>query len=165
MNNQNVIEKIILCVRTCGGITGKYMAECADDVIAQKLLEDGVLRKIPVLIKSLNKTIYLFEDFEKHKPIQFPNMTEIEARRIAALNKCFFEHVDEFTNWFSQSEINVFTEDVKKEKNYLVPDMMCYVNEKLVAIYVKPEAAPLSNSDREILKTKLLVDQVMEYLY
>lgn len=170
----DIVEKariknlLLQCAQLCGGLTGKYAKMlCSDETIFREMMEDGELRRIPVEIKMPDRTskkMFLYEDVSKQKQQSFPNLKEEAAKRIAILNNCYCTYVDN-TQWLKIKDIKRLASMSEIVNAKLVPDLMCYNDGKLMAFYVRKTYARLTDKEKEIIETYLMVDKVVEYLY
>ena len=163
------IKSVLLqCAQLCGGVTGKFAKKlCPDDTILREMMDDGELRRIPVEVKMSDKTtkkMYFYEDVTKQKQLCFPNMKEEDAKRIAILNNCFYTYKDD-SQWLKKRDVKRLAESSEITAAKLVPDLMCYNDNQLIAFYVRKSYAKLIDKEKELIEKHLMVDKVMEYLY
>lgn len=161
-------ETILKCTRLCGGLTGKYAAKlCDDESIFREMMEDCQIRKIPVEVRMSDKTrkkIFLYEEVVKTRPPQFPNMKEEDATKISLLNKCYLTYNSPNTSWFNQNDITRFASS-SGVAGKLVPSMMFYNGEKMIAIYVLKNYSKLTDFEKERIENELGADEVLEFLF
>lgn len=161
-------ENILKCARLCGGITGKYAARiCSDPSLLKEMMEDGQIRKIPVEVRMSDKTkkkMFFYEEVIKTKPIQFPNMKEEDAAKISLLNKCFCTYEATVTSWFNHNDINRFAQ-AGGLTGKLIPNMLFYEGNKMIAVYVLKSYARLKDSEKAQIESNLGVDTVLEYIF
>lgn len=159
---------LLKCAQLCGGVTGKFAKRlCSDDTIIREMMEDGELRRIPVEVKMSDRTtkkMYFYEDSTKQKQANFPNMKEEDAKRISILNNCFCTYYEE-SQWLKKSDVKrlVSMSDISDTK--LMPDLMFYNNNQLIAVYVRKNYAKLTDGEKTKIESNLTVDRVIEYLY
>lgn len=161
-------DNLLKCIRICGGVTGKFATMmCDNKEIFKELMEDGQIRKIPVQVKMSDKTIkkmYLYETPVHKKLTQFPSMKEDEAKLISILNNCYYTY--QFSaHWFEPQDVKRYVSNTNVKSKKLVPSLMFYEDDKVVAVYVLHHHQKLNESDREIIAKELMVDKVLEYLY
>ncbi len=168
VERSQVKNTLLQCAQLCGGITGKFAKIlCSDDTILREMMEDGELRRIPVEVKMSDKTtkkMYFYEDVTKQKQLSFPNMKEEDAKRICILNNCYCTYKNN-AQWLKKRDIKRLTENSEIINAKLVPDLMCYHDGQLVAFYIRKNYAKLSERDKELIETHLIIDKVMEFLY
>lgn len=168
----DIIEKttvknnIVKCISVCGGLTGKFAKIlCSDESVFQEMMEDGKIRRIPVEVRMSDKStkkIYLYELAGRAKAPSFPNMKEDDAKYISILNNCYCKFPD--AQWLEKTDVKRLIVDTNLNGK-LVPTMMFYHDNLLVAVYIHKTYAQLKDQDRQMISEKLCVDKVLEYLY
>ena len=168
----DIIEKttvknnITQCISVCGGLTGKFAKMlCSDADVFQEMMEDGKIRRIPVEVRMSDKStkkIYLYELAGRAKAPSFPNMKEEDAKYISILNNCYCKFPD--AHWFEKADVKRLVGDAGIAKK-LVPTLMFYHDNGLVAVYVHKTFSKLNDEEKQIISEKLSVDKVLEYLY
>lgn len=163
----NIKNNILKCIDMCGGLTGKFAKKlCDDDSIYRELMEDGKIKRIPIEVKMSDKTtkkMYLFAYNNKQKASQFPHMKEDDARYISILNNCYCSYPN--AQWFERSDIHRFVETAGVTDTKLIPRLMFFSEDKIVAVYMKKSYAKLTEKERQVIDEKLNVNIVLEYLY
>lgn len=155
-------QNIFKCISVCGGVTGKYMSQiCPDENYIFSLMKEEKLRRIPVEITQNGKSrkIYLYEAVSKLNPPRFPNIKQADAVRMAIANKIYVETPN--ATWIDKEDVKKFTKDSGLE-NELMPNMMYYQDDMLVAVYINKNNRKLSDGNRETIEQKLMVNKIIE---
>ena len=155
-------QNIFKCISVCGGVTGKYMAQiCPDETYIFSLMKEEKLRRIPVEVTKNGKMrkIYLYEAISKLNPPRFPNIKQADAVRLAIANKLYFETPN--VTWLDREDVKKFAKESGLETE-LMPSMMYYQDDMLVAIYINKNARKLSDDNKKTIENKLMVNKIIE---
>ena len=69
------------------------------------------------------------------------------------------------SQWLKKRDVKRLADSSESTAAKLVPGLMCYNDNQLIAFYIRKNYAKLNDKEKELIEKHLMVDKVMEYLY